>query len=290
MEGRAMYVNSGYLGNTRQDFKDKSRPLIVGSCGTYRLINRPKLPTWRPRGRRDYQLLYIASGKAHFFLNGKDEIIDAGSMVLYRPKEEQHYVYYGKDKTEVFWVHFTGSDVRNILRRYGFKDRQHVFFAGNVPEYRQIYQQMISELQKCPPFFEESLTLLLNRLLILVSRQSEVRTQVREMNPYTRAAMENAVRYFDSHYSENINIDQFAASKAMSTSWFIRSFREYCQTTPKQYLTNLRITNAQILLRQTDFPISEISSIVGFDNALYFSRIFHKQTGMSPSKYRQLSV
>lgn len=285
-----MYVNSGYLGNTRQDFKDKSRPLIVGSCGTYCLINRPKLPTWRPRGRRDYQLLYIASGKAHFFLNGKDETIDAGSMVLYRPKEEQHYVYYGKDKTEVFWVHFTGSDVRNILRRYGFKDRQHVFFVGNVPEYRQIYQQMISELQKCPPFFEESLTLLLNRLLILVSRQSEVRAQVREMNPYTRAAMENAVRYFDSHYSENINIDQFAASKAMSTSWFIRSFREYCRTTPKQYLTNLRITNAQILLRQTDFPISEISSIVGFDNALYFSRVFHKQTGMSPSEYRQLSV
>lgn len=282
-----MYVNSGYLGNTRQDFKDKSRPLIVGSCGTYRLIRRPKLPTWRPRGRLDYQLLYIASGKAHFYLNGNDETVDAGSMVLYRPKEEQHYVYYGKDKTEVFWVHFTGGNVTNILRKYGFKDRQHVFFAGSNPEYRQIYERMISELQKCPPFFEENLTLLLNHLLILVSRQTGARAQVKEMNPYTRAAMENAVQYFDTHYSEDIRIEEFAASKAMSTSWFIRSFREYCRMTPKQYITNLRITNAKILLRQTEFPVSEIGAIVGFDNALYFSRIFRRQTGMSPSEYRR---
>ena len=43
------------------DIKDKSKPLIVTSCGTYHLFTRPKLPTWRPRGRRDFQLLYIAS-------------------------------------------------------------------------------------------------------------------------------------------------------------------------------------------------------------------------------------
>ena len=63
-----MYVNSAYLNNSLIDFKDKSQPLIVGSCGTYRLLTRPKLPTHRPRGRIDFQLLYIASGKAHFYL------------------------------------------------------------------------------------------------------------------------------------------------------------------------------------------------------------------------------
>ena len=45
-----MYLNSGYLNNTHLDFKDKSRPLIVGSCGTYRLSTHPRLPTYRPRG------------------------------------------------------------------------------------------------------------------------------------------------------------------------------------------------------------------------------------------------
>ena len=49
-----MYLNCGYMNNSAIDFKDKSKPLIVGSCGTYRLLTKPKLPTYRPRGRLDY--------------------------------------------------------------------------------------------------------------------------------------------------------------------------------------------------------------------------------------------
>ena len=52
-----MYISSGYLNHSRFPFKDKSKPLIVGSCGTYRLRTVERLPTWRPRGRLDYQLL-----------------------------------------------------------------------------------------------------------------------------------------------------------------------------------------------------------------------------------------
>ena len=107
-----MYLNSGYLNHSRVDFMDKTKPLIVGSCGTYHLFTREKLPTYRPKGRIDYQLLYVAAGKAHFFFRGKEEIVTAGHMVLYRPKEVQRYVYYGADQTEVYWVHFTGRDVK----------------------------------------------------------------------------------------------------------------------------------------------------------------------------------
>ena len=64
-----MYFNSGYINNSSIDFKDKSRPLVVSSCGTYRLLTKPKLPTYRPRGRVDYQLIYICAGQAHFHLN-----------------------------------------------------------------------------------------------------------------------------------------------------------------------------------------------------------------------------
>ena len=41
-----MYMNTGYLNHSHMDFKDKSRPLVVGSCGTYRLSSHPKLPTY----------------------------------------------------------------------------------------------------------------------------------------------------------------------------------------------------------------------------------------------------
>ena len=112
-----MYINTGYLNHSHKDFKDKSRPLIVGSCGTYRLSQHPKMPTYRPRGRLDYQIIYISSGLVHFhFDNPENEtIIPAGHIVLFRPKELQKYEFYGKDKTQIYWIHFTGSDVKNTL-------------------------------------------------------------------------------------------------------------------------------------------------------------------------------
>ena len=142
-----MYINSGYLHNSLLDFKDKSKSLVVGSCGTYRLIHQPKLPTYRPRGRIDYQLLYIAAGKGHFFLNGKEEIIEAGHMILYKPREMQRYVYYGTDQTEVYWVHFTGNNVKNILREYHLFESGQIIQTGNSTEYHQIFRKMIQELQ-----------------------------------------------------------------------------------------------------------------------------------------------
>ena len=73
----------------------------------------------------------------------------------------------------------------------------------------------------------------------------------------------------------------------MSISWFIRNFKEYTGSTPAQYLLSLRISNAQTLLESTSYNITEIANIVGYDNPLYFSRIFKKQIGMSPSEFRK---
>lgn len=70
--GMPMYMNTGYLNQSHQDFKDKRQPLVVGSCGCYRLSTYPKLPTYRPRGRLDYQIIYIASGKGYFHFDSPE--------------------------------------------------------------------------------------------------------------------------------------------------------------------------------------------------------------------------
>lgn len=56
--------------------------------------------------------------------------------------------------------------------------------------------------------------------------------------------------------------------------------------TPMQHVLNLRITTAKTLLRTTTYSVSEVASIVGYDNPLYFSRLFKKQTGLPPSDFR----
>ena len=102
-----------------------------------------------------------------------------------------------------------------------------------------------------------------------------------------RSEMELAIQFFNDNYNTDISIEEYAASRGMSVSWFIRNFKQYAHTTPMQYLVERRMTNAQMLLETTNYNVSEIGNLVGYDNPLYFSRIFRRQKGMSPTEYRK---
>ena len=73
----------------------------------------------------------------------------------------------------------------------------------------------------------------------------------------------------------------------MTANWFIQNFRKITKLTPMQYIVSLRITSAKNLIDNTDYNITQISETVGYDNSMYFSRIFKKHTGMSPTEYRK---
>ena len=280
-----MYTNNAYLNNSTLAIKDKSKPLIVTSCGTYHLYTKPKLPTWRPRGRLDFQLLYIAAGKAHFHINGKEEIVTAGHMVLYRPKEPQKYEYYAEDQTEVYWVHFTGSNVTNILRSYGLTKDKKIFYCGSGLEYQNHFRSMIQELQMCKDDYSEMLEIHLRQIFIKLHRYFNTVSKVN--NSQIAEEIDKATLYFTEHYNRNICIEEYAKKHHMSTSWFIRNFKQYTGITPMQYILSIRIYNAEILLQNEHYNITEISNIIGYDNPLYFSRIFKKTKGISPSEYRK---
>ena len=280
-----MYINSGYLNNSRLAFVDKSRPLIVGSCGTYRLSSHYKLPTWWRSGRPDWQLLYVASGKAHFYIKGQDVIVTSGNKVLYQPKHERHYEYFGKDKPEVYWVHFTGGQVRSILKRHDVPMDNNVFYAGNSPTYGYLFKEMILELQTCRVGYETLLSMYLEQIFVLVQRSRLDKSPV--VSSHLQEEMGIARRYFQEHYNEDINIEEYALSRNMSVSYFLKKFKEVTTKSPMQYILGIRISNAVSLLESTDYNVTEISTIIGYDNPLYFSRIFKKQKGVSPSDYRK---
>lgn len=286
-----MYINSGYLNNSRVAFSDFSRPLIVGSAGTYRLIRKKQLPTKRVNGRVDYQLLYVAAGKAYFYLENETAPTEvaAGHMVLYRPGEMQKYVYYGADRPEVFWVHFTGNAVEEILLQHHFPapGEKQVIYCGLSRDYRWLFEQMIRELQLTQSGFEELLIYLLRHMFLLVNRQ---RVSGISENTQMLEVIGKAVQFFQVHYNESLNIEAYARNIHVSESWFIQKFKEYTGVTPMQYILYLRVSNAQDLLENSSLPVKEIALIVGYENPLYFSRLFRKQIGVSPKAYRERSA
>lgn len=280
-----MYVNSGYLFNSRVPFKENKKALRILSAGTYQLTKWPKLPTWRPKGRVDWQLVYITAGEGHFILNGHEVIVPAGNMVLYQPKQEQHYYFLGKDQSQYWFVHFTGRQVKSILKHYEIPLEGYILHTGISYEYEDLFKRMRDELLDCAFCYEENLTYFLRELLIIMNRR--MNQGLPKVNGFVQNEIDHAKTYFKEHYNEEISIEQYAASRNMSTSWFSKSFRDIVGVSPMKYVLDQRMRNAQILLETTDSTITEIAHSLGYENAMYFSRLFRKMKGVSPLKYRK---
>ena len=165
-----MFMNVAYLNNSTSTVVDNTKPLIVTSCGNYRVKNRSEVVTHRPKGRKDYQLLYIASGKGHFFIHGEEKTVSAGNIIIYLPDQPQEYVYYREDQTDVYWVHFTGNEVEEILKYYNINLQNNILYIGTSPDYQWLFGQMIQELQLCRPRYDELISLQLRNIFVLISR------------------------------------------------------------------------------------------------------------------------
>ena len=281
-----MYINVAYVDEENPNLEDLSVPLRINNCGYYRVHTTPVIETPHPEGRNDYQLLYIAAGKGEFYFKGSQEptIVTKGNMILFRPGEPQVYYYYAVDKTEVYWVHFTGFKVEEYLDRYELPKDENVFYTGVSPDYPWIYNQIIRELQIQRVNHEDMISLYMHHILITINRYIK---EGRETKNDTINDIERAAHYFKDNYNKPISIEQYAEEHLMSVNWFIHSFKNVMKVSPMQYVISLRISTAKGYLENSEKNIAEISNEVGYENALYFSRLFRKYTGMTPTEYRK---
>lgn len=99
--------------------------------------------------------------------------------------------------------------------------------------------------------------------------------------------LEKIKSYIHQHYAESITINEIASNFGIKRRYLTSIFQRYIGSSPIEYLTAYRIHKAQELLLLTDKQIIEISNSVGYVDNLYFSRVFKKKTGMSPTEYRK---
>jgi two-component system response regulator YesN len=92
--------------------------------------------------------------------------------------------------------------------------------------------------------------------------------------------------YIEANFAGNISLESVAESIALSPPYFSRLFSSQAGKTFIDYLTDLRMAKACQLLREGKLSIKEISSAIGYSDPNYFSRIFKKIIGQTPSEYR----
>lgn len=98
-------------------------------------------------------------------------------------------------------------------------------------------------------------------------------------------AIEHTIDYMVNHYHKPLTLQDLAQIAGLSVSHYSRLFKRYAGYSPIDYLTHLRMDRAKELLVLSDYKLKGIAKSVGYNDEFYFSRMFKKVVGMSPSEF-----
>jgi len=95
-----------------------------------------------------------------------------------------------------------------------------------------------------------------------------------------------AKEYLYTNYNQNISLDDLAEYSCLSVNHLLRTFKQAFKLTPHQFLVQLRLQRARVLLKNTDYPVNEVVSLIGFECPSSFIRLFREHFQTTPLKYR----
>ena len=95
--------------------------------------------------------------------------------------------------------------------------------------------------------------------------------------------------FIDKNYHEPIDLDQIARQAFLSRFYFHRLFTRIYKKTPHQYVTQIRLEAAKVLLAKEGISITDVCNMVGFESPGSFSSLFSRQSGYSPQYYRNIA-
>ena len=235
-----------------------------------------------PHSHHFTELFYVLNGKGEFVINDKtfeiqkDDFIIVNSNVSHNEtsssEDPLHYVVMGTDELE-----FEISSGKN-------------YFIYNFASHNKLLhfyiKSILAEMRAQDDHFEYVCQNLFQNLIYQIQRWTKIQflgTQSQKTNKECRFIEQ----YLNEHFREDISLQSLSEIVHLSKYYLAHAFKEYRGVSPINYLTQIRINEAKHLLETTDFSAAKIADFTGFSSQSYFSQIFHKETGMTPNKYRR---
>jgi AraC-like DNA-binding protein len=262
--------------------RDNDQYLSVNSVGYYE-YDEVASPTHRPKGRRDYYVSYNLHGNLRVLIGGRERILGEQTVFLYRPNEEQFYCQATEQPISNYWVHFTGYGAEELLSKTGLDVSCPMTIQKN-DRLAELWEQLISEALGKRYLYELNMSAILQEILIELSRDGNI-ANLRDKDPMS-LVMHKATEYIHKNLDAQLTVAQIARQVGLSASHFTAVFRRYAGTAPLKYIIDRRMEKASSMLESTDLTLTHIASMAGYQDPLYFSRLYRKRVGCSPSEYR----
>lgn len=241
-------------------------------------------------GVHDYYLVHtVHAGVGTFELQGRTYSCKAGDTFIIYPGELFRYTADSENPWHYSWVAFMGRAAGITLSQIGASPHNAVISGSSPRHIRHLYRRIRSSFQQTPhPALEDIEAA--GWLRLLLRELGRANDHLLKAKPATETEIERqisqAVRYLELQYTQAVSIEQLARTLGYHRTYLCKMFKQSTGLSPMQYLLKIRMERAKQLL-ETSMTIDQIASSVGFNDALYFSKQFHKWSGYAPSVYRK---
>jgi len=227
--------------------------------------------------------MYCASGAGHITTDHFDGGVDQGDILIIPPGTSHYYYANETSPWTLFWCHFRGEHARAFYEHIGVGLSNPLVNTNNEVQLLAGFNQLIEVAQNGFSLGDYIYSAcLLKQLLALVERINHEKTREK-----SGLILSNIQRYMRENLHRQISLDELAALSKLSKYHFSRKYAEITGVPPIQFFQNLKMQQACLRLEHEQSSITVIAYDLGYEDPLYFSRIFKKVNGLSPSEFRK---
>lgn len=234
----------------------------------------------RPDGYMWHQILFCTKGTGILKINGQViELLPNSIIVL--PCKTPHEYFPTSNIWNVLWITFDGGYCDDTLNLLGL-NTPCVVHTDNPGEIERYFEKMMVAQTTDILYSGYTCSGIVYNMLLTIRRlnnTAEDRAQSKRLSQLLPA-----VNYMHANYGEDIPMTYLASMLNITPQHFCRIFRLTYNMRPVDYLVKLRINEA-IKLLDNHIPVSEVARRCGFNDAGYFSTVFKRYTGVSPTSH-----
>lgn len=224
----------------------------------------------------DYVIVLILSGNMEYLINGQTYHIHQNDVLFFPPKTMRSGKAASSDPLSFITIAFRmeysdGSDAY-------FHKLLHIWRNAGDPV-RNLFLDTSRTWTGKNPLYQVKCNFLTTETLykmILSEMPSQKLAHIRKLEKARTAIQEN--------FKSELSVEELASSIDLSVSYFRKLFHEAYGCSPMQYIINLRIEHAKDLLQSGEANVTEAAQQSGFEDIYYFSTLFKKKTGSTPSQ------
>lgn len=263
-----------------------SASIYITAIGYY---PNARLHEMKRREHDDYILMYCSEGKGSVEFQTHIYQVRAGDVFILPPKQAHSYQADTDTPWTLYWCHFQGreSDVffQHIYQHLDGALLSRIADIDFLYWFRELMQ--VARETLCLENLIHG-SHLLSQLLTRIEWHH--RKQCLQQQPEKhdlRLSIPTVQEFMRAHLNKPLSLQQLANFCACSKFHFSRQYHAVTGKSPLKHFNEMKMEHACFLLEQTSYSVSEIAEQLGYDDALYFSRVFRKVCGLAPSVYRK---